>query len=422
MSHPSPKEEGAPSRFAMIVGYGVFLWVLFEVAARLIIPIVHGISDAPIRLSPRDQSLLESLLDRSTKYIVFDSALGWAIRPETKVGLYQSNRLGARSMREYTPEKPATGIHRILAFGDSFTHCDDVATEDAWPTLMESMHPDLEVPNFGVPAYGLDQALLRFNQVSREVRADTVLMGMMSENVYRHINTFRKFYQRGEGFPLGKPRFIEDGSDSLRLIPSGFKSLDDYRLLLKDTENTLKRVGEFDYFFNHKVPADDCGLMKSPCALGAATWLVRDRIDKGQKDPLSGFLHYDMASEGPRLTVKLVHEFAAAVTQQKMRPILVLFPNKTDVLQFRFTRTRNYAPMLEASRQLGIEAWDAMDAFLEGQQLLPYDSLFESSSGHYSPEGNRRIAHWLSGQLKPSAAAPLQSRSRPDGLHVASDG
>lgn len=399
MSHPGPKETSAPLRVAMIVGYGVFLWALFEVAARLIIPIVHGISDAPIRLSPRDQSLLESLLDHSTKYIVFDPALGWAIRPETKVGLYQSNGLGARSIREYTPEKPASGIHRILAFGDSFTHCDDVATEDAWPTLLESMHPDLEVPNFGVPAYGLDQALLRFNQVSREVRADTVLMGMMSENVYRHINTFRKFYQRGEGFPLGKPRFIEDGSQPLQLIPNGFRSLDDYRLLLKDTENTLKRVGEFDYFFNHRAPLDDCGFLKSPCALRTANWLVRDRIDKGQKDPDSGFLHYDMAKEGPRLTVKLVHEFASAIADQKMRPILVLFPNKTDLLQMRFTQTRNYAPILEASKAAGIEAWDAMDAFYEDQHLLPYDTLFETSSGHYSPEGNRRIAQWVSHQL-----------------------
>lgn len=379
--------------------YCLFLLALVEVSSRLSIPIINGIYNKETTLTDEDRKSIKSILKDGNRYITYDPDLGWALGRSIKSGLYESNRLGVRSSREYTPRSPQFGVTRLLAFGDSFTHSDDVSNKDAWTTILESANKNLEVLNYGVPAYGIDQAYLRFQKESEDVFAHIVLIGMMSENVYRHINTFRKFYQRVGGFPLGKPRFIEDGSSHLRLVPNWFGSAEKYHELLANTSATLHEVGTHDFYYNNKPPEQDCGILRSPCALKMIGWFLREKIDRKQKDPWSGFLHYDMTSEGPRLTAEIIRSFAEAVTAKSMRPIVVIFPNKTDYFQYKITGSKNYSPLIKSSIAAGIESWDAMEAFVEGGHIVPYDMIFTNTSGHYSAEGNQRIAKWISEKL-----------------------
>ena len=386
-------------KITIIIGYTIFLLALFEGAGRFTSLIVREIYNKEVTLTSQDRDLIKSIVQGGKRYITYDPELGWVSGRNIKAELYESNSLGARSTKEYTIKSQNPGFTRILAFGDSFTHSDDVPNKDAWTTILENNNKNLEVLNYGVPAYGIDQAFLRFQRESEGAIADVVLMGMMSENVYRHINTFRKFYQQTGGFPLGKPRFIEEGSSSVKLIPNWFSSAEKYHSLLESPSAKLREAGVNDYYFNNKPPTDDCGILRLPCALELAGWLIREKIDRGQKDPWSGFLHYDMKTEGPRLTAKITRAFAKAVATKGMRPILVLFPNKTDYFQYKLTRTKNYDPIMTKSIEYGIETWDAMEAFTEGGRLFPFEEVFTKSSGHYSAEGNKHIANWLSEKL-----------------------
>lgn len=386
-------------KISLALLYCIFILLLSEGASRFSIHIINNIYNKEITLTDQDREAILSLITGGNNYIAYDPDLGWVLGRNVKAELYESNNLGVRSTREYSPQSLQVATKRILAFGDSFTHSDDVPNKDAWTTILESENKNLEVLNYGVPAYGIDQAYLRFQKESAGVLANIVLIGMMSENVYRHINTFRKFYQRVGGFPLGKPRFIENGSLSVSLLPNWFGSAEKYHELLTDSSATLREVGSHDFYYNNKPPAQDCGLLKFPCAFKIIGWFLRDKIDRGQKDPLSGFLHYDMTSEAPRLTVKIIRSFADAVTAKNMRPIVVIFPNKTDYYQYKITGLKNYTPLLKTSIESGIESWDAMEAFIDSSHLVPYEEVFTKSSGHYSDKGNHLIAKWMAKKL-----------------------
>jgi len=392
-------QRKAEFNIAITLGYLLFILSLSEVAARFAIHLIRNIYSNEVKLTSEDRDVINSLLKGGKQYLAYDSDLGWVSNRNVIGDLYESNSLGIRSDKEYNPHKIQTGFTRILAFGDSFTHSDDVTNIDAWTTILENTNNHLEVLNYGVPAYGVDQAYLRFQKESINVVANIVIIGMMSENVYRHINTFRKFYQRVGGFPLGKPRFTEEDSSSIKLIPNWFSTIDKYHTLLTDTSSTLREVGKYDFYFNNKPPEDNCFLFKTPCSIQLISWLIRENIDRQQKDPWSGFLRYDMKSEGPRLTAKITRSFARSVIEKGMHPILIIFPNKTDYIQYKITGIRNYESLLKSSTDSGTEAWDAMEAFTEENKLLPYDAIFTKSSGHYNSEGNKRVAEWISKKL-----------------------
>ena len=70
------------------------------------------------------------------------------------------------------------------------------------------MAPQVELLNYGVPAYGLDQAYLRYLKVGAQYHPNIVFIGYMTENFERDVNVFRPFY--GNGYPdwiFSKPRF-----------------------------------------------------------------------------------------------------------------------------------------------------------------------------------------------------------------------
>lgn len=379
--------------------YVVFLLVLSEVVSRFAISLIDKTYRKDISLTSNDLGIINSILEGKNRYTTLDPDLGWVTAKNAKIDLYESNSRGIRSNKEYNYNSVPFGVTRILAFGDSFTHSDDVSNKDSWASIIENKNKDLEVLNYGVPAYGIDQAYIRFNKEANNVSANIVLIGMMSENVYRHINTFRKFYQPRGGFPLGKPRFIDSGASELELIPNWLNSTERYEILISDPLTTLSEIGKYDYYFNNKPPDYDCGFIRTPCALKSIRWLIREKIDRGQKDPWTAFLLYDMNSEGPRLSSKISVSFANSVKVRGMKPIFVIFPNKTDYLQYKYTRTKNYTPLITASLNSGTETWDAMDAFVEGGHLLPYEAMFTDSSGHYSVEGNLLIAQWMSKKI-----------------------
>ncbi|HYN05636.1 MAG TPA: SGNH/GDSL hydrolase family protein, partial [Vicinamibacteria bacterium] len=91
----------------------------------------------------------------------FELRPGGAVRAEV---LYQVNAEGLRG-RETTVEKPA-GVRRVAVLGDSIAFGYWVADEDGFPRQLEAMlNPAgaagdrVEVLNFGVPGYNLDQEI-----------------------------------------------------------------------------------------------------------------------------------------------------------------------------------------------------------------------------------------------------------------------
>src|SRR5207249_3786660 len=103
---------------------------------------------------------------------------------------------------------PSPGVRRILAYGDSFTHCEDVEIQDCWTSRLEQLLPGTEILNLGVNGYAPDQAWLRYRRDGAAWRPCAVLIGSMVENINRVVNRFRPFYSPTVELPLAKPRFV----------------------------------------------------------------------------------------------------------------------------------------------------------------------------------------------------------------------
>ena len=60
--------------------------------------------------------------------------------------------------------------------------------------IKKTQKKKIEVLNLGVGGYGTDQAYLKYILTKKNLDADMVLIGYMSDNLNRNVNTFRTFY------------------------------------------------------------------------------------------------------------------------------------------------------------------------------------------------------------------------------------
>jgi lysophospholipase L1-like esterase len=96
------------------------------------------------------------------------------------------------------PERPV-----LLALGDSFTYGAEVGDADAWPSRLQAL-VGIRVLNAGVPAYGLDQIVLRAERLARTVRPEAIIVAFIAGDVVR--NELSRF----AGF--NKPYLIQEGN------------------------------------------------------------------------------------------------------------------------------------------------------------------------------------------------------------------
>ena len=162
----------------------------------------------------------------SSAFMIEDELLGWAPRPGIQTGQYTYNAEGIRvtSSDISYGEIPRNGTIRISLFGDSFTNGAEVSDGETWGeytgTALRERGQAVEVLNFGVNGYGMDQAYLRWRYTGIRYKPAVVVFGLQLENAKRNINLIRPMYLRfTELLPFTKPRFIVEGAE-LRLINS----------------------------------------------------------------------------------------------------------------------------------------------------------------------------------------------------------
>src|SRR6185312_6104743 len=110
----------------------------------------------------------------------FDAKLGW-IAPK----LFRETN-GAR----ISPDNPSSPACLSL-YGDSFVFGVEVSNTAAWGNQL-AKKLNCKVLNFGVGAYGTDQAYLRFMANSNDP-SGVVVLGILSENIVRNVNQNRAF-------------------------------------------------------------------------------------------------------------------------------------------------------------------------------------------------------------------------------------
>ena len=329
---------------------------------------------------------IEGLISDRNPFMRPDPFLGWSLKP-TAVDPEgrRTNSDGIKTAREFS-KIPAADRIRIAAFGDSFTYGSDVSDEESWTEQLAGVDAHLEVLNFGVAGYGLDQAYLRYRRDGIPYHPHLVLIGLMSGDLRRHVNVFLPWYTSRTTLPLSKPRFvIEEG----RLVPlkNPLEKIEDYRRLLENPRFTLEPLGRRDYFFQ-KYKSFDHGYQFSPLFRLFKT--LKDR-PPGPRDLVRRHV-YNTESEAFLITEKLVDDFYKEAIANRAVPVILLFPSREDLKLAERGGPKVYAPLLAKLLEERKNVLDLADVFLEKISETGDLGACFGAKTHYSVLGNRWVA------------------------------
>ena len=255
---------------------------------------------------------------------------------------------------------------------------------------MEQSHAKLEVLNFGVPGYGLDQAYLRFKKDGLRLNAHIVFIGFMSGDIFRGVNTYRPFSQPSTGLPMAKPRFIFR-DDQFVLLENPMTTVSRYQELLDNPEIVYARLGEHDYFYHTKNRVglfdflSSVKFMKLNYYKFSQIWDKRAILKKGI---------YNVDSEAYVIMINTFDDFVKDVKTHNATPVIVVFPFNNDISKFRNQNNKMYQPLLDYLQRQSYDYIDVMGAFEEFGSNEEVSSLF-GRKGHYSEHGNRIVAKYL---------------------------
>lgn len=388
----------------MAISWGVVEALSYFGLSRL----ADGVLVRPHTYNPADtlsdyhRQILNRLMVETPEYMVFDAELGWAIRPDGRKDLnqrgrdrtfsYVANSQGLRADTDFDLEPPRNGV-RVAAFGDSFTHGDDVDNAEAWPAVLDRNDSGLEVLNFGVSGFGLGQAYLRYQRLGRTFEPDIVLIGFMSENIYRNVNVWRGFYMPDGHFPLTKPRYrVEEGK--LTLLPNPMRAMVDYQRLLDHPTDTLHDLGRYDAIYPLRYRAGPFDF--SPTV--RLSKLVGEKLrDRFMGDGIIERGIYNTESEAFAVTTALFDAFREAAIADGAQPIILVFPTHPDMYDQQAGRPIRYGPLLDYFDSRGYGFVDMMPVLIDGfGDGYDVNAIFWR---HYSPMANAVVARAVSDYL-----------------------
>jgi hypothetical protein len=335
------------------------------------------------RLAPEPRARLARILAGEEPYYPFDPELGWTVRPGGRLPLYRANSQGIRADVDYAPTPPP-GVTRIAAFGDSFVHGTEVANPDTWPAQLERLRPGLEVLNFGVGGYGVDQAYLRWRRDGRPLKPHVVLIGFLSEDIHRSVNRFRPFQAPRHLEPRAKPRFaLRD--DELVLLPNPLPDLDAYHELLARERELIERIGRGDAFYEALWEPRPLSFLPSRrlARFALAAWSPRRTIVDGRFNP---------RSEAFEVTARVIETFHDEALAAGSLPAVVLLPTREDLERGRDRKGPVWAPLRERLERGGIATFDVLEC-LERPRFAR--TLVFMRGGHYGPPTNALVARCL---------------------------
>ena len=308
----------------------------------------------------------------------FDAELGWQEHYATEFG------------ERPRPADYPTSL--LAAFGDSYTHCDQVDDDETWPAYLAAAI-DRNVFNFGSGGYGTDQAYLRFLRDYPRVRTPLVSLGLIPENINRVVSVYRKFYYPRTGIPATKPRFVLERS-GLRLIENPIQSSADLDRL-RDP-GFVARLGRYDHWYNP-------GGLPLRAFPFSAIW-----FNRCFRRELVGHLEHSISDIDPqpwaqlwrqpdarRLMFALLDRFEAQVRSHGAIPIFVVLARKSEV-RYRVVTGRHpeqLGILTAYLRRRGYNLFDAAEALAsEAGSPKRLDRFYNN---HLSARGNQVVAEHL---------------------------
>ncbi|TAJ24414.1 MAG: hypothetical protein EPO68_01415 [Planctomycetota bacterium] len=326
--------------------------------------------------------------------VEFDGQLGWcnAAGSSSADGRARYGAAGARGAREYARER-ANGATLWTTFGDSFTHGDGLANDETWQHLVEARRAEVQVANFGVGGYGVDQALVRYRRDGRPLAPDVVWIGLMLEDVGRHVNRYRPLYHPNSPTCAAKPRFIVDSGLPAGTAAPGAVPLATAAAALRpiaipyDTREKLVAAIEsgaiLGQLAHHEGWPNRWPSWSRHSALLslAAGWQFYRSVDAERL--------WTQPSEARLVSLALLRRFHDEARADGARAVVLVYPRRQELALAREGGTRWWTEPLGALAREGVPVLDLSDALAASSDEL--DALYQPD-GHPSIRAAALIA------------------------------
>lgn len=297
--------------------------------------------------------------------------------------MVRTNESGFRSNYDFATERNGQK-RRILLFGDSFTAGEGVSNGQRYSDFLEKLVPDLEVYNYGLPATGLDQHYLIYQEYAQNIEHDLLVIAVFVENIRRVGSRFRHFLNdEGERVLYGKPYYTLEGEQlHLHGVPPPKQPLDQNNLSGEDQKYifTRERFPELKRAFNR--------LKQHP-------GFERVVIESGLKDRALKLLGYQPVKEydNPDNKAWLVMQALIGRWIRNHPKPVVLMPIPLHHHAFGVSSPRSYQQQLgSATRQAGGTFFDPLPALMQ-PTLAVRKTFYFATDNHLTKAGHEALAH-----------------------------
>ena len=349
----------------------------------------------------------------------FDPEFGWVRKSNTshdetgKFGKtnWTINQFCARTNPNFDNLESNTSC-----YGDSFTFSRQVNDDETWVHYL-SEFTNSNVINFGVGNYGVDQALLRLKREFPKHPTKIVIMGVVPETICRIVSVWKHYYEYGNTFGF-KPRFILK-NNSLNLIENIIDSKDKF----EKYQNYLEDINRYDFFYKNKFLKEKISFPYCITILknlrrnfGIINWV--QKINQRKKNNfdctdiewntmkiimkinLDWRVKLFQDNETCELLKQILVEYANYGKKQNFKPVFIFLPQKDDILFIKknFNFYHNFVNELKK-----IENLFCIDITKDMINIKEIDRMFSDNNeygGHYSKDGNQKVAELIFNELK----------------------
>lgn len=263
------------------------------------------------------------------------------------------------------------------AFGDSFTHSDEVNDDEAWTSLL-SVKFECEVENYGVGGYGLDQTYLKVK--NKPLIGRYVFIGVYQEMLRRNHAASWSYYNSRKG-TVPKPYFYqqEDGGYVLQSVPEN--ASDEQVMYQHHLNDRYYRIYNIHFPYSYTLLRNL--YYKLNIFAGRALILDKPRtrvwID-GEVVELSRFLITSIVNE---------------VQKKGGVPILLFLPSLSDLNKGHNPYNGFYTQIREV-----LPGTCTLDAFNSLKMATDKGEKLSAPKLHYNVRGNQIIADYVDKALK----------------------
>ena len=394
------------------------IWLIIEILMQIWIKLVHR--EFPWLIISKDEKpKLDNLgLNKFLKN-GYDSQLGWIRKPNTsnyeknKNGKtsWNINSIGSRINPGFDNQKAS-----ISCYGDSFTFCRQVNDNETWEHFLSKL-TKMNVQNFGVGNYGIDQSILRLEREYSKNPTEIVILTVVPDTICRIMSIWKHYYEYGNTFAF-KPRFILK-NNKIELIKNIINEKSKFSIYNK----YLKQIQKFDYFYKQKFLKEK---IHFPYSLNIfrnmkrnfliLKWITKISLYKKFNKNFSQFewkpmkiimdinlswrLKLFQNSNSITLFQKILERFSNFGSAQNFIPVFAFIPQKDDI-EFIKSNYHFYKNFINIINNIdGIFFIDITKNFLKISNLDELYSDDNSYGGHLSKQGNTVVANIIYNELE----------------------